>query len=318
MIVLTGGKTGGHIMPLVTLSYKLKDVCYIGATNSLEEKICREHNIKFIGLDIKRNNLLQIIKAFFSLKIDRPSFVFSTGGYVSLPVLIYAVLHRIPIYLLEENVIMGSTNRFISFFAKRVFLTYEINNYKDKYELVGLPIRPPSVSFKYAYLDFDVLIIGGSLGSKPLCELVYELNSKYRICLLAGSYSKNYQNIKNVIVFDYVSDIYSLMYNAKVVITRAGASTTYELFSINKPSIVIPSMKTKKNHQYLNALYFADKGCCKLVKEKNAKEEIVSSVESILNNKQLQINMMSCQRKLIIKDSASKIVKSIRQDIKHL
>ena len=50
MIVLTGGKTGGHIMPLLAIAKKLNQVCYVGSYDSLEERLCKEHHIDFIGM----------------------------------------------------------------------------------------------------------------------------------------------------------------------------------------------------------------------------------------------------------------------------
>ena len=163
MIVLTGGKTGGHIMPLLALAKQLKDVCYVGALNSLEERLCKKHQIKFLGMPLKNNRVLGVLKCSAKLRLKNVDAILSTGGYVSFPVLLYGIFHRIPIYLLEENVIMGRTNHFFAFFAKKVFLTYPLKKMKKKYQLVGLPTITNEISqLAYKNLSIDVLVIGGS------------------------------------------------------------------------------------------------------------------------------------------------------------
>ncbi|MDE5715184.1 MAG: UDP-N-acetylglucosamine--N-acetylmuramyl-(pentapeptide) pyrophosphoryl-undecaprenol N-acetylglucosamine transferase [Anaeroplasmataceae bacterium] len=316
MIVLTGGKTGGHIMPLIALAKEYQSVFYIGANNSLEERLCKEHGIQFQGMNLKKKSIKSILLATIKLKLPEAKAIIATGGYVSFPVLLYGILHHIPIYLLEENVIMGKTNHFFSLFSKKVFLTYKLPKMKKKYEKVGLPILPnQGVKYSYTHLNIDILIIGGSLGSKPLCDLAYILSQKYKICLVAGRYHEEYQNIPNCIVYEYVSDLIYLMKASRLIISRAGASTTYEIFSLNKPCIIVPSMKTSKNHQYLNALYFEKEGCCKLVKENEAKELILQTADQIIMDSQTILNMRINQQRIVQKNSAKKIMECIRRDI---
>lgn len=317
MIALTGGKTGGHVIPLLALAKKLSKVIYVGAANSLEERLCLKEKIEFIKMDLPDNSFKTIYKCYRKLELPKIEAVISTGGYISMPLLIYAIRHHIPIYLLEENVVMGRANLLASFFAKRVFLTYELPKMKKKYEVVGLPTLEREKKY-YGYLDFDVLIIGGSLGSKPLCNLVYELNTKYKVCLIAGRYSRDYQNILNVTVFDYVDDIISLMKQAKVIISRAGASTTYEIFSLEKPCIIIPSMKTKQNHQYLNALYFEKENCAVLVKEKDAKKVISAKVDEVIMSDTVAVNLKQNQKRIFKNNASEAIIKILKDDLNEL
>lgn len=313
MIALTGGKTGGHIMPLLAIAEYLDEIIYVGAKDSLEERLCKERNIDFLALDIKNNNPFKIFKSFLKLKPPKLEAIISTGGYISGPLLLYGIIHHVPIYLLEENVVIGTANKLASFFAKKVFLTYELPKMKKKYEVVGLPLNKPQT--KLLRPSFDILIIGGSLGSKPLCELAHQLNGEYKICLIAGRYAKDYQNIKNVYTIEYANDLMNLMAMARVIISRAGASTTYEIFSLNRPCILIPSMSTKQNHQYLNAVYFAEQKCAIMLKEKDCQEEILMTVNGLLSNPSKIINMQTCQKKLVKMDAASHIAKIVRGEI---
>lgn len=312
MIVLTGGKTGGHIVPLLAIAEQLDSICYVGAKNSLEERLCVQRKIQFVGLHLDSHHIVQILKAYREIKLTNVTAILSTGGYVSAPMLLYGIVHRIPIYLLEENVIMGRTNRIFSCFAKKVFLTYPLPKMKKKYEVVGLPLSQKLKPLNHIF-QFDILIIGGSLGSKPLCELSSVLNKKYKICLIAGKYESDYKHLNQVVTLSYADDLIELMKRAKLVISRAGASTTYELFTYRRPCILIPSKKTKQNHQYLNALYFEEKGCCKLLKEDEAKDRILLLVNQMLNDQQLILNMQTAQQKIVKTDSTTKIIEQIQE-----
>lgn len=310
MIILSGGKTGGHITPLIAISRKYKDVLYIGNRGGLEEKICKDNDVSFYGLNTK-NNILSMIKNSFSIKFNHVDCIISTGGFVSVPVLIYAIFHRIPIYLLEGNTTFGIANKLFSLFSKKVFLAYPHKKMNKKFVLTGLPTLINTNI--YEHFSFDILIIGGSLGSKPLCDLVYVLNGNYKIILIAGRYFKDYQNIQNVTTFDYRKDLNSLMKQAKIIISRAGAMTSYEIFLLNKPSIIIPSKKTKLNHQVKNALYYESKGLAFYLDEEEASLKINNLVNKILTSSYLNMKMIEAQKNITKKNSVDIIIGEINK-----
>lgn len=312
MIILTGGKTGGHIIPLISIAKSINNSYFIGSSNSLEEKLCKEYNINFKGLDLTSNNIFKIIKCLLKLKLNNVDMVISTGGYVSIPVLLYAIIHHIPIYLIEENIIIGTTNHFFSFFAKKIFTAYKISD-KRKYITSGIPLID-DYNKNFIEINYEILIIGGSLGSKPLCDLAVKLSKDYKILLVAGKYYKNYQDNNNLIIYDYLNDIRNYISKARLVISRAGAATTYEIFKENVACIVVPSLNTKKNHQYLNALYFEKCGCAKLFKE-NELNDIKGYIEYILNNKEIENKMLLNQKKLVINNSIDIIKKEIGYNV---
>ena len=310
MIILCGGKTGGHIIPLIAISKKINDVIYIGNKNSLEEKICKENSILFFGLETK-NNVYSIIKNNFKIKFNHIDCIISTGGFISMPVLIYGILHRIPIYLIEGNTTFGITNKYFSNFSNKVFLAYPYKKMKKKYVITGLPTLINSNI--YEHFDFDILIIGGSLGSKPLCDLIYSLNENFKIILIAGRYYKDYQNIKNVKAFEYRNDLNSLMKQAKIIISRAGAMTTYEIFLLNKVSIIIPSKNTKLNHQVKNAYYFKENNLSYYLDEEEASNKINDLVNKALNSSYNTLKIIESQKELTRNNSVDLILGEVRK-----
>ncbi|MEK6556728.1 MAG: glycosyltransferase, partial [Candidatus Margulisiibacteriota bacterium] len=113
MIVFTCGGTGGHIAPAITLAQELPvDYLFIGG-NRLEKKMLQ--GFPFVEIDSSAKNPVLILKGIFQsirlLRIHHPTAVFSTGGYVSFPVSVAAILLRIPLLILEENSIPGRVTR---------------------------------------------------------------------------------------------------------------------------------------------------------------------------------------------------------------
>ncbi len=319
MYAYTGGKTGGHIMPLISLIKENKqDAIYIGQKGNIEENICKKNGIRFIGYEKYNSKLKSTLLGYFDLKKKLKKYdieaLIASGGYVSLSACLYAIRYRIPIFLLEENIVEGSMNKWLYPFCKMKFLAYKTRPLKKKEMVSGLPLRPKEYSEKMT--RFDVLIIGGSLGSKVLCDAAYKISKEYKTCLIAGRYSKDYLENKNLKIIDFTEDIYTLMQESKVIIARAGASTTAEIFYINKPFICIPSMKTKKNHQFYNAKFFSDSNGCILCLEKNIEKDLLSHIHTIFSNEQFKMNMLSSQKKLVVKDSKRIILNKIMETIK--
>ena len=312
MIILTGGKTGGHITPLIALAKRLDNCLYVGEIGGLEERLCKEHRIKFYGIHIK-NNLLNMISTSYRIKINNIKCIISTGGYVSVPMLIYGIRNRIPIFMLEGNVVLGRTVKLFKPFTKKIFMSYPCLKESKKIVVSGMPIlEKHDLDSNF---DFDILIVGSSLGSKPLCDLVYSLNDRYRVLLVAGRYYKNYQNTKNVTVLEYHNNLVGLMKKSKLIISRAGAMSSYEIFSIGKPCIIIPSINVSHNHQVLNAKYFSDVGACLYLDEVDASNEILNKVTNLLNSDNLISDMLYSQRKLTNKKSIDIIIKEINDEL---
>ncbi|MDD5015790.1 MAG: glycosyltransferase, partial [Atribacterota bacterium] len=133
-VIISGGGTGGHIYPGISLAYEIKDrdinndILFVGTERGLESKLIPREGFKIIKIKargIKRKicfeNLMVfiifIISLFQSYKIIKkyhPNIVIGTGGYVSGSVVLMAVILGIPAFIHEQNVIPGMTNKFLS------------------------------------------------------------------------------------------------------------------------------------------------------------------------------------------------------------
>lgn len=313
MKLFTGGKTGGHIMPLVQIIKEGNfDSLYVGYQDALEEKICLKNKVDFYGMK-QYESKLGLISNYKELnkymKNKEIELVISTGGITSLPLCLYAVIHKIPLYLIEENWIRGFSNLVFYPFCKKMFLAYPLQKTWKKECVTGLPIK----SYKPNVIkEYDVLIIGGSLGSRPLCDIATRLSKKYKVCLICGRYYDDYKGY-DFDIYDFCDDIYSLMLKSRVVLARGGSSTASEIIYLNIPFICIPSKNTKRNHQVINAKAFDRLGVCKYIDEDDY-DKICENINLFLNDNNKRLEMVVKQRMFSYGNSTLKIIEEIKNE----
>ena len=200
-IIVSGGGTGGHIYPALTLIRTIQEKApeteflYVGTRQGLESDIIPKENIPFFALDlaggferhftlanIKRaaNAILSVKKAMNIVKNFKPDVVVGTGGYVCGPILLAASLEKVPTLIQEQNVVAGITNKILSKFVTKIAVGCEgaLNHFpKDKTVYTGNPIRAEVLQGTreegLQYFDFDsdkpvILISGGSRGARSI------------------------------------------------------------------------------------------------------------------------------------------------------
>lgn len=203
--IISGGGTGGHIFPAVSIAEALRrrypsiDILFIGAEGRMEmERVPQAgfpiRGLKIRGLDRKRpwrnfgvirDFLRALITARDILREFQPQIVIGVGGYASAPTLKAAQSLGIPTLIQEQNSYAGVTNKFLARRANRICVAYpDMERFfpKDKIVLTGNPIRPAiehlSASREEALREFGlpadtkqvVLVIGGSLGARSINE----------------------------------------------------------------------------------------------------------------------------------------------------
>ena len=293
VLILAGG-TGGHVYPALSVAKELKknefSISWIGKKDSLESKLSKEENFNFLSLDTKgfkgKNILAKIIsliyleinvvKSILIIKKIKPDIVFSTGGYVTLAPALASVILSIPLFIHEQNSVPGLVNRILNKFSKLTFEAFPDSfNKSSKIHTVGNPVRsgiiknPPTEAKKKE--QFNILILGGSQGSKQLNEIVLKTFRDKIIpinwCIvhqvgdldkssLVDVYSKQSFSYE---VVSYIEDIGKAYHESDLVIGRSGAMTVSEICCSSKPSILLPLPWAADNHQYFNAKFLEDK-----------------------------------------------------------
>lgn len=232
-IIVSGGGTGGHIYPAITIIRTLQkkidnlEVLYVGTSAGLEADIVPKEGLPFATVDLqgfKRSlspvNLLRagkalagVVKAAGIVKNFKPDVVIGTGGYVCGPVLMAASLMGIPALIQEQNVIPGITNKILSKFVARIATGSSVANKHfpaDKVVYTGNPIRSEVMDAdkQLGYEEFGlcrdkktILVSGGSRGARSINHAMIDVLKYYanddRLQILHATGKGEYDDVLN-------------------------------------------------------------------------------------------------------------------------
>ena len=302
-IILTGGGTGDHVIPILSLLESLQkegfSCQFIGSKNGIEKELIKEIPYFEISTGKFRRYLsvknltdpFKVVKgvgdALKIMKRIKPNVVFSKGGFVTVPVVLAAKMLKIPVVIHESDITPGLANRIAIPFAKYVCTSFPetVSRIGDKAILTGTPIRKEILNGDKKRLSYflrnlpTVLITGGSTGSLAINNAVWNniesLLTDYNVVHLTGKGKIN-EDIKRTgyIQLQYVNDEMAHLYDlADVVISRAGANTLAELLALKKPNLLIPLPLSKsRGDQIENAKSFAGQGFSEILQEENISE----------------------------------------------
>jgi len=210
-IIVSGGGTGGHIYPAITLIRTIQkqvenpEILYVGTKIGLEADIIPKEGLPFKTVDIRGlerklsiNMIKTVGKAIHGVwqarrivKQFNPDVVIGTGGFVCGPILLAASLMGIPTLIQEQNVIPGITNKFLAKFVTKIAVGYQdaIKYFpKEKVTFTGNPIRAEVLSMNredgLAEFGFDankktILISGGSRGARSMNRAMIEVHKHF-------------------------------------------------------------------------------------------------------------------------------------------
>ncbi len=310
-ILISTGGSGGHVIPAMCLYDHLKDKFDVKiVTDKRGSKFLNIENYPFDIIKVpnlfKRIYLIpinliffiiSIFNSFIYLKKNNIEYMFSTGGYMSLPFCFASILLKIKIFLFEPNMVLGRSNKFILNNCKKIicydnFIKNFPQNYTNKKYLISPLLRKEiyncNKNFKQEIGEsIKILVIGGSQGASFLDniikDIIIKLSKDYKIDLtqqvydekikstLKKSYDKAF--IKNELI-NFDQNLFKRFSEFDIAFTRSGASAISELSFFNIPFIAIPFPSAKDNHQYYNAKYYEDKNCCWILKQKDIELDI--------------------------------------------
>ena len=201
-IIISGGGTGGHIYPAISIANALKlidptvEILFVGAQGRMEMEKVPAAGYKIVGLPmagIQRSLTLKNFSVPFKLmkslseagrviKEFKPDVVVGVGGYASGPVLFMANRRGIPTLIQEQNSYAGVTNKILSKRAKCICTAYDgMERFFPAQSIIktGNPVRQDLVNLDekraeaYTFFGLDpnkktVLVLGGSLGARTI------------------------------------------------------------------------------------------------------------------------------------------------------
>ncbi len=324
-IFIASGGTGGHIFPSLSLANFLKEennvifftdkrgFKYLNNINKIEIKIIYSDTI-FNKNIIKSifgffKTTLSFLYSFAIIIMNRPHIVIGMGGYSSFPVCLAAFFLRVPIFIYENNLVIGRANKFLLPIAKKVLVsTNNVKGIKDKYSqkvhFCGYLIRDEILtlknekSLKTENENLSILIMGGSQSAKVFGEVLPDIIIKcfkndikfkvYQQCLddQIKSLSNTYEKFKiDFELFSFSKKISSYYRKIDLAITRSGASSLAELVNLRIPFIAIPLPFSTDRHQQENAKFFSKKGYCFLVEQEFISNKLFEILEDLNKNK---------------------------------
>ena len=356
-VIISGGGTGGHIFPAVSIANAVKTlrpdakILFVGALGRMEMQRVPAAGYDIKGLPIQgfdRKNLLKNFKVLYKIwksqrmakkiiKDFQPQVAVGVGGYASGPTLNMAAAKGIPCLLQEQNSYAGVTNKLLAKKAAKICVAYEgMERFfpAEKIMMTGNPVRQQllesTITRKEAISSFGldpskktILLVGGSLGARTLNESVLQhldliKSGDIQFIWQTGKYYSaeiserlKGENIPQLKVTDFISDMGAAYKAADLVISRAGAGSISEFCLLGKPVILVPSPNVAEDHQSKNALALVNRNAALYVKDVESQEKLLPLAVKTVNDdaklKSLSENIL----KMALPDSAEIIAKEV-------
>lgn len=320
-VLAAGGGTKGHAFPLREILREIKKRdenarILIAGVKEFESHIAEELGAEFFRMNLKGlprkinadvlkvpfRAILESARLFSVAKNFEFDFCIVTGGYSCFPVGMTGILLRKPIYIHEQNAVLGLTNRILAPFSRRIFLSLPLKNcpefVKKKVVLSGNPVREEAKAHlekKDACKRLDlkdgkpvILVFGGSQGAQSINEAALRLFKwlkekekleELQFIWLTGknNFDVAFSKIQEIFpqgipasirVFPEYENMGELYSCADLVLSRSGASTIAELIANGKKAVLVPYPHASENHQLYNALFLSERKAATVIPDK--------------------------------------------------
>jgi UDP-N-acetylglucosamine--N-acetylmuramyl-(pentapeptide) pyrophosphoryl-undecaprenol N-acetylglucosamine transferase len=335
-LIIAGGGTGGHISPglavveTVLARFPHWPVTWLGSTRPLESGFLAPFadRIEHVALPVlpwreAKSRPLRFLgaaersyrRAVSMLRQRSPRALLGLGGYISAPGVLAAWRCRVPIVLLEQNVLPGRATRWLQRFAAATSVSFEETRARlqPRYPVVvtGNPIRRgfrdlnamvvqqlSNTDAAPACRPFTLLVLGGSLGSEAIDAAMLHLLKADSACLTgcrvwhqasggeaADQLSNEYRqwNI-TAETASLFSPLAERLTQADLVICRGGATTLAELAAAGVPACLVPWRKAVDDHQWANVQPFVASGGSVLLDESTGSERMAAELAALIRD----------------------------------
>ena len=328
-IVFSGGGTGGHLFPGLAVAEQLAAslpqmrITFCGSGKPFERKHVAQAGFDYFALPARPmphgpreavafviENLTSYLTARQFLRDEHVSAVVGLGGYASVPMARAAARRRVPLVLLEQNVVPGKATRWLARHATLVCTSYEETgedlHCRYPVRVTGNPVRPgftaqhtETTNHKSEIINHKslatshyplatnanplLLVLGGSGGARSLNENVpralYKVRSQlsgWKIVHQSGESELHAtQNLYakldlSATVVPFISDMPATLAAADLAVCRAGGTSLAELAVAGVPAILLPYPHATDDHQAVNARAYSTGGGCVTIDEREA------------------------------------------------
>ena len=336
-ILLIGGGTGGHILPLVPLTRELKkqkiEIQLVVADAPLDRALVADNfntiPVHFFLADKIRRYmswknifapfriLESVQQANILIESIQPDAIFFKGGFVGFPFLVAARMHHkdVQLFAHESDISPGALTKLAKKWCHYIF------------ESFGTPPRPLYYSPDQKIVQEttplkkkekpQLLVLGGSLGAQWINEtLEKECNDicdKFDVFLVSGKRKQIQCSAPNFEQTELLpaNELSKKLRESDIVVSRAGANSLFEIIAAKKPSVIIPLPSAARDHQRKNAQWFEEKGLCHVL-EQDSKKTLLSALLEVQNDTVMTDNLHTSS----LKNAASDIAETITNTLK--
>ncbi|MFI5226376.1 MAG: UDP-N-acetylglucosamine--N-acetylmuramyl-(pentapeptide) pyrophosphoryl-undecaprenol N-acetylglucosamine transferase [Candidatus Limnocylindrales bacterium] len=367
-LLIAGGGTGGHIYPALAVARSLRaptpavedaaggdvpELLWVGGHRGLEGSVVRAAGIPFSRLVLRS---LRSVERDANLVLDpvrlgasvpqatailaryRPAAIFTTGGYVAIPILMAAAALRIPVVLWEGNVVPGrsvrATARLAGVFAVSFTATCRALPTSAPCFRTGTPIRDlASIDRAAARLHFGVpadagllLVFGGSQAVRrfnaAVAEALPALVERRHVIHVTGDegYAAALAGREDLPAalreryrpFPFLRDDMGLaLAAADLVVGRAGSSTLAEVTALGVPMVVVPYPHAA-GHQLANARVLADAGAARLIHDEAFDPAALLTASALIDDRATYSRMAAAAKSLGRPGAAAAVAALVR------
>ena len=364
---ISGGGTGGHIYPAFTIVDKLLKeedtlkIYFIGNPNNLEYDIAKNYpQVEFLPVDITGMprkltfSLLiwgiKLLKAYFKacsyIKKYKPNAVFTTGGYVSAPIVLAAGTLKIPYMIHDCDSVPGLVSKIAAPKAKIVSAAFENAKNVLKSENIifnGNPVRDVFFTLTKTQareklnIPQDKLVIfamGGSQGAKTIndamLKILKPLSQNINAYVILQTGKKKFDEVINelkqeypdfetnpdIMVRPYFDEMVYPLKSADIVIARAGSLSLTEILQCHLPSILVPYPYAAQDHQRKNAKEMCERGTSLYLEDSECNDNsLYKLITGIVNDKDKLNSMRENAKNCAKTNPAEQIVKQLKSII---
>ena len=346
-VLIAAGGTGGHIYPGIAVAKEVMRrnaqsvVRFVGTAKGLENRLVPQAGFELsliesaglvnMGLAARMRGLLILPRSFVGarrvIKEFRPDVVVGAGGYVSGPVLLSAALMRVPTLVMESNAVPGFTNRRLARFVDAAAVSFEaaLPYFGSKGVVIGNPVRREFFEVPSKRRDpsrFSLLVFGGSQGARAVNEAMMaalpHLSAHAEVLRVTHQTGKlDFERVRDAYasagwteradVREYIDDMVSAFAASDLIVSRAGATTSFELMAAGKAALMVPL--PGQLEQTRNAEVLREAGAARMIPQAELSgERLAREINALVEDPGRVTSMEQAARKLARGDAASAAV----------
>lgn len=266
----------------------------------------------------------------------RPTVVVGCGGFASAPVVWAAIRAKVPVVLLEQNLIPGRANAWLTRWASRFCLSFDetrswLPKRPDAIHVTGNPVRSAlTVPSNTVRDSTQLLILGGSQGARHLNEAVAtwvmsrpDSLQGWQITHQTGTadqanLEQRYRSLSEfceIRAVDFIRAPEPLYRQSTLIIARAGATSLAELACLGAPLILVPLPSAARDHQTANARWYSDRGAAQLLLQSDAPTDTARRLSDLFVSTKPQAAQLGLAIQQLARPDASKRVAEVIQSL---